>query len=346
MSSFEAGIAGFIRLRSTVWSFQTRHTSFEPGLVGVIMGPICEPSRPANSRERPARLPGEGETMINLVDIRYVRLGTRNLDETVAYATDTLGLELVGRENGRAYVRGDDRNHNICYFDGDPGDLTLAFEVLTRAELDAAAAELESTGHPVHIGSDDECADRRVLAFINFRDPTGNGIDLVLRPFHSGVRYFPSRDAGITGFNHVGLRTTNAPRDEEFWCKNFNIRVSDWLGPCGRVTFDQVHHRIALFPSDGPGVQRINHQVESIDALMRSWYFLSDRQIPIRFGPGRHPPSTAMFVYFAGPDDMTFEYSTGVRMITDPENDRPRQYPAGPAAFCMWGAMPDIPEFQ
>jgi 2,3-dihydroxy-p-cumate/2,3-dihydroxybenzoate 3,4-dioxygenase len=53
-----------------------------------------------------------------------------------------------------------------------------------------------------------------------------------------------------------------------------------------------------------------------------------------------------MFVYFAGPDDMTFEYSTGVRMITDPENDRPRQFPAGPEAFCMWGAMPDIPEFQ
>ncbi len=56
--------------------------------------------------------------MIELVDIRYVRLGTADLEGAVRYATGTLGLELVGRENGRAYVRGDDRDHNICYIEG------------------------------------------------------------------------------------------------------------------------------------------------------------------------------------------------------------------------------------
>ena len=164
--------------------------------------------------------------MIKLVDIRYVRLGTREVDSAVKFATETLGLELVRRENGSAYVRGDDRDHNICYFEGAPDDHTIGFEVETAETLDRAAAELEASGVAVTRGAPADAARRRVTDYINFRDPTGNGIDLVLRPYHSGRRYFPSRDAGIQEFSHVGLKTTDAPRDEAFWTAHFNIRAN------------------------------------------------------------------------------------------------------------------------
>ena len=32
--------------------------------------------------------------------------------------------------------------------------------------------------------------------------------------------------------------------------------------------------------------------------LMRSYYFLREQNARIRFGPGRHPTSEAMFLYF------------------------------------------------
>jgi 2,3-dihydroxy-p-cumate/2,3-dihydroxybenzoate 3,4-dioxygenase len=51
-----------------------------------------------------------------------------------------------------------------------------------------------------------------------------------------------------------------------------------------------------------------------------------------------------MFLYFEGPDGMIYEYSSGVRMITD-ESYIPRQFPAKSSSFCMWGSKPDIPEF-
>ena len=35
----------------------------------------------------------------------------------------------------------------------------------------------------------------------------------------------------------------------------------------------------------------------------------------------------------------------GLRMIEDADY-RPRQFPFTPEAFCVWGAKPDIPEFQ
>ena len=282
--------------------------------------------------------------MIEIVDIRYCRLGTADLEGAVQFATGTVGLELAGRENGAAYVRGDDRDHNICYFEGDPTDTTLGFEVRTFDELEAAESTLQSAGLQTKRGSDDEAAARRCVGFINFKDPTGNSIDLVVRPFNSAIRYFPSRDAGITEFSHVGLKTTDSARAEAFWTSQFNIRVNDRIGPAPLMSFDAVHHRIALFPTDHAGVQHINFQTESIDDIMRSYYFFRDRQIRISFGPGRHATSGAMFLYYDGPDGMTYEYSSGVRMVDD--TWRPRQFPFTAESFCVWGSRPDIEEFQ
>lgn len=283
--------------------------------------------------------------MIELIDVRYARLGTADLEAAVRFATEIIGLEIVRREGGRVYLRGDDRDHNIVYFEGDPADHVLGFELADEHGLEDAIAVLTAAGIPHRRGSDAECADRRVMDFVEFRDPTGNRFDLVVRPFHGTRRYFPTRDAGITEFSHVGLRTTDAARDEAFWTTHFNIRANDWIGPAALMSFDAVHHRIALFPADRPGIQHVNFQVASIDDLMRSYYFLTDRQVHIVFGPGRHATSGAMFLYFEGPDGMVYEYSHGVRMIDDPAY-RPRQFPFTPEAFCVWGARPDIPEFQ
>jgi 2,3-dihydroxy-p-cumate/2,3-dihydroxybenzoate 3,4-dioxygenase len=282
---------------------------------------------------------------IPLHDIRYVRLGTEDLDEAVRYATRILGLELVRRDRTSAYLRADDREHTLAYTLGNPREHVAAFELLSKAELDNAATELERAGYPVRGGTKTECEQRYVDAFITFKDPSGNAIELITRPAHSGRRYFPARDAGITGFSHIGLHSISPRQDEVFWTTVCNARVSDWIGEAPLLRIDPVHHRIALFPSKRTGVQHINHQVESIDDIMRSYYFLKDNNVRIRFGPGRHPTSGAMFLYFEGPDGMIYEYSSGVRMITD-ESHTPRQFPAKNTSFCAWGSKPDIPEFE
>ena len=50
-----------------------------------------------------------------LHDISYVRIGSDDLDESVRFATQILGLELTGRDANTAYLRGDTRDHNIVY---------------------------------------------------------------------------------------------------------------------------------------------------------------------------------------------------------------------------------------
>ena len=281
--------------------------------------------------------------MISLHDIRYIRLGTANLDDAVLFATRILGLELVRRDASGAYLRADGSDHTLVYASGDPGEQVVAFELRTVAELDSAAAELERAGRAVRAGTRLECEQRCVQGLISFKDPSGNSIELVARPGHSGRRYFPSRDAGITSFSHVGLHSRDPRADEAFWTGVCNARVSDWIGQAALLRIDPVHHRIALFPSQRSGIQHVNHQVESIDDIMRSYYFLREKNVRIRFGPGRHPTSGAMFLYFDGPDGMIYEYSCGVRMITD-EGYVPRQFPPVSSSYCAWGSKPDIPE--
>ena len=150
--------------------------------------------------------------MINLREIRYVRLGTADLEGAITYANRILGLPLVRREGKAVYFRSDYRDHTLVYFEGDSKDHTAAFEVDSHTELDAACAQLDALKVRVHAGSAVECEQRHVDAFFNFRDPSGNSIDLVVRPHQSSVRYLATRDAGITGFSHIGLRSTDPVR--------------------------------------------------------------------------------------------------------------------------------------
>ena len=280
--------------------------------------------------------------------LRYVRLGTRDLSAATDFAQRILALQVIEKTDEQVSFRSDDRDHTLVYFEGDPSDHTVGFELRTAAELDSAATLLSNAGVEVTVGSGDQCEQRRVQAFVNFRDLTGNSIDLVVQPHHSGRRHFPTRDAGITGFSHVGLCSTNPARDERFWTEVLGARVSDRIGAAPLLRIDEVHHKIALFPAARTGIQHVNHQVASIDDLMRAWYLLKSRGVRIVFGPGRHPTSGAAFLYFEGPDGMVYEYSTGVRHITAEEepNHQPRQFPMMNSSFCAWGAVPDIPEFR
>lgn len=286
--------------------------------------------------------------MIDLWDIRYVRLGTRDLDSADRYAREVLGLELAREEGGARYYRSDDRDHTLVYFEGDPRDHTVGFEVRSAAELEAAATQLSDAGLVVRVAGADACEQRRVQGCVSFDDPSGNRIDLVVQPHHSGRRHFPSRDAGITGFSHVGLCSTDPVRDERFWTEVLGARVSDRIGQAPLLRIDEVHHKVALFPTTRSGVQHVNHQVASVDDVMRAWYWLRERNVRIVFGPGRHPTSGAVFLYFEGPDGMVYEYSTGVRSITAEQEAsyQPRQFPKAKDSFCMWGSVPDIPEFR
>jgi 2,3-dihydroxy-p-cumate/2,3-dihydroxybenzoate 3,4-dioxygenase len=291
--------------------------------------------------------------MIKLRDIYYVRIGTRDLARVIDFAQRVIGLELVGRAHGVATLRGaptpNDAPHpTLVYIDGDPIDQTIGFELQDPADFHAAAWAIERAGQRVRIGTQREADARQVQQFISFRDPSGHRIEIVVRPDQSAARIAAPRDAGLTRLSHVGLRTSNASRDEAFWTRVCGLRVSDWIGEAALLRTGTRHHALALYPSSLTSIQHISFAVASFDELMRSWYFLREQGVRVLFGPGRDPLSGASFVYFAGPDKMIYAYTFGMRTIqpADEAAYRPRQFPFEPESFCEWGALPDITEFD
>ena len=277
--------------------------------------------------------------MIELTDIAYVRSGVADLDAAVAFATRVVGLELAApTELGVAHLRADSRHHCLALVEGRSGVIASGFTVADLDALAAAETELERAGHAVRRGSSEEARSRRVAEFVAFDDPWGNRLELVAGQETVTRPVAFSRPAGITEFGHLCLDAPDVHEAYRFWSTRFNARVSDWIGrEACLMRIDPVHHKLAVFRGDGPGLCHMNFQVATIDDVFRNWHFLVDAGVEIEMGPGRHPQSTAVFLYFQGPEDFTYEYSYGVRRIEDEAAWRPRTFdPAEPGSIDMW----------
>jgi 2,3-dihydroxy-p-cumate/2,3-dihydroxybenzoate 3,4-dioxygenase len=277
--------------------------------------------------------------VIELTDIAYVRSGAADLDKAVTFATDIVGLELAAStEAGVAHLRADERHHCLALVQGRSGVIASGFTVADEEALADAETELEQTGFTVRRGDPASARSRRVRSFIGFDDPFGNRIELACQQESITRPVAFTRPAGITEFGHLCLDAPDVHEAYRFWNSHFNARVSDWIGDAAcLIRIDPVHHKLAVFRGDGPGLCHLNFQVETIDDVFRNWHFLTDHGVEIEMGPGRHPQSTAVFLYFLGPEGFTYEYSYGVRRITDEAAWRPRTFdPDEPGSIDMW----------
>jgi 2,3-dihydroxy-p-cumate/2,3-dihydroxybenzoate 3,4-dioxygenase len=277
--------------------------------------------------------------MIELTDIAYVRSGVADLSAAVDFATRIVGLELAAEtEPGVAHLRADSRHHCLALVEGVSGVLASGFSVKDTDALAEAETHLEKSGFTVRRGDKDEARSRRVAEFIGFDDPFGNRLELVSQQETITRPVAFARTAGITEFGHLCLDAPDVHEAYRFWNGHFNARVSDWIGDGAcLMRIDPVHHKLAVFKGEGAGLCHMNFQVETIDDIFRSWHFLNAHDVTIEMGPGRHPQSTAIFLYFLGPEGFTYEYSFGVRRIEDEAAWRPRTFdPDELGSIDMW----------
>jgi 2,3-dihydroxy-p-cumate/2,3-dihydroxybenzoate 3,4-dioxygenase len=286
----------------------------------------------------------KSSSRIAAVQLCYVRLALAQPQAAAAFATEILGLQHVPNKLQPFLFRSDERYHTLCLADGTARS-SIGIEISGEAELDRVAEALVGGGFLAREATADECAQRFVRRALIVEDATGNDIDLVLRPALSGRRYFPSRDAGITGLQSVGLRSRAIEDDLRLWTTILGAKVTDRVGEVTYLGIDQKHHRVVLYPSDKAGLVYVSYGVESMDAVMQNNYFVQERQIKIVQGPGREPASGQIFLRFAGPEGTVFSYGYGLRDI-EPQH-RPRQFTLEASSLCEWGSeCVDIVELQ
>jgi 2,3-dihydroxy-p-cumate/2,3-dihydroxybenzoate 3,4-dioxygenase len=282
--------------------------------------------------------------MIELEQLRYVRIDTRDVDRSANFAQHVLGLEPIDRAPQLATFRSDFRDYTLAFAHGDSAAQCIGLEVRYPSDLDAALTALQDLKLSAGRASLDECAVRKVKDMAWFKDFSGNRIELVVRPLNSGWRYFPSRDAGIRGLADVILRSVDVEKDLSIWTGVLGAKVSDWVGDAPYLRFDAAHHRVVLFPAARPGILAVEFDVEDVNLLMRNAYTLRDMQVAIVHGPGRRPASEQIFLTFAGPCEVLFSF-LAEGMEIDDHRHRPRQFPPGARGLCNWGSECKIAEF-
>jgi 2,3-dihydroxy-p-cumate/2,3-dihydroxybenzoate 3,4-dioxygenase len=226
----------------------------------------------------------------------------------------------------------------LALVQGASGVISSGFTVADEDALADAETYLEKEGFTVTRGTPGEARSRRVRSFFGFDDPFGNRLELVAQQETITRPVAFNRPAGITEFGHLCVNAPDVHEAYRFWSTHFNARVSDWIGDGAcLMRIDPVHHKLAVFQGAEPGLCHMNFQVASIDDVFRSWHFLVENGVKIEMGPGRHPQSTAVFLYFLGPEGFTYEYSFGVRRIEDDPSWAPRTFdPDEPGAIDMW----------
>jgi 2,3-dihydroxy-p-cumate/2,3-dihydroxybenzoate 3,4-dioxygenase len=278
--------------------------------------------------------------------LRYVRLGVHELGRSADFATRIVGLQPIDAPEGVAMFRSDYRDHTLELYASSTPEQTVAVEVRTPADLEAAIQRLQAVGYTVHQADKALCDLRRCKAMAWFVVRGALRVEMVVRPMHSGWRYFPSRDAGITEFFGIALASTDVEADLQLWTQVFNGRITDYVGDAVYIAIDDQHHRIAIHPSTTDHLLEVQFRLEGLHEVMQNKYFLQSAQVLIAHGPGRRPTSGQVFVSFRGPDGVMFGFVAEGDTI-DPASDRlPRQFARAPGSFCAWGSMSDVPEFN
>lgn len=287
--------------------------------------------------------------MIRYKKLGYVALGVTDIEKSISYYRDMVGLQLNDQDEQHAYLSCSEDHHNIVLCSSEtPGLQRVSWELESESELEVAVAQLKSHGVDVYDLPAADCAALHQGRTLRFREPNaGICCELYNQQHQRGVSYQPTVSK-IARLGHVVVKFPDWPAAVEFFQRVMNFNVSDYVD--GFIAFmrcfpNPYHHTFGVGNAkmgDGKaGLHHVNFMVTDMDDIGRALYRMPGNDIPVVFGPGRHPPSGSIFYYFLDPDGMTVEYSFGMEEFPEQDPRKPRLLEPRPDSLDYWGATPE-----
>lgn len=275
----------------------------------------------------------------------YAALNVTDLDRSIKFYVELMGLELVSSESGIAYLRCSEDHHDLVLYEAlTPGLKRVAFKLSMQEDLDSAFVHFESAKLSPSWLSEEECRELNQGPTFRVREPNST---LCLEFYESmlfmALPYKPTTTK-IERIGHVVLGIEKYLEATELLESTFNFLPSDvvkdkftWM----RCFPNPLHHSLAMGASNRNHLHHVNFMVTDIDDIGKAVSRLKKAGVDIVFGPGRHLPSTSIFLYFLDPDGMTMEFSFGMELIDEKNNREPRMLEMHPNTMDIWGSAPD-----
>jgi 2,3-dihydroxy-p-cumate/2,3-dihydroxybenzoate 3,4-dioxygenase len=102
-----------------------------------------------------------------------------------------------------------------------------------------------------------------------------------------------------------------------------------------------LHHSLALLQHSANTLHHINFMVSDMDDVGGAMNRMKGADVPIVFGPGRHLPSTSIFLYYLDPDGNSAEFSFGMELFDEHGARDARELEHKAEVMDIWGSKPD-----
>ena len=282
--------------------------------------------------------------------LAYVALRVTDIDRSLRFYKDIMGLdEGADPVDGIHFLRCSDDHHNVIVRQGDGPEVErVAFEVESAQELDKAKAYLTSIGLDVTEVPAHEQALLHQGRSLRFTEPNTELTIELIESMQTLPQPYTPTVSKIARLGHVVIGAQDRTAAIRFFMDHMNFRMSDEVGEW--VTFmrcfpNPYHHSFAISAAPVNRLHHVNFMVSDMDDIGLATHRLRRNQVPIVFGPGRHPPSGSVFLYFLDPDGMTFEYSYGMEEFPEMGERSARVLPPSVESFDYWGGEPPDPRF-
>lgn len=276
----------------------------------------------------------------------HVVLGVSDLEKSVAFYRDVIGLVVTEQSDDTAYLRGlEEAAHHSLVLEKSSTAAAHAVGFRVRTDRDIAAAER-------HFAATGIAAERIERAHqgptLRFRDAVGTHIELTssmdvvprkMQNFDEFVGGAPQR------LDHFQSVTHDVQTATDFW-SSLGMSLSEYTAKDGTDelwgTWMEVKgntHDLVFTNGRGPRLHHFAYCVPDASALIHAADVVGAFELgnEIDRGPGRHGISNALFLYVRDPDQHRIELFTTHYQYIDLEAEPIRWDVSNPRRAQLWG---------
>jgi 2,3-dihydroxy-p-cumate/2,3-dihydroxybenzoate 3,4-dioxygenase len=274
----------------------------------------------------------------------YVALNVSDLDQSLHFYQDLVGLTLVERRADALFFRCSDDHHNLILYQAqEPGLKRIGFQLESDADLAQARQWITQLGWAIDSLSAEESRDLCQGESFRFRLPDCGIQFEFYAQMDRAPGPFVATLAKIQRLGHIVISVKEQERVIATLTQKLNFRVSDHFGT--QVSFlrcfpNPYHHSLGVARGDADRFHHVNFMVSDVDDVGRAMNRMRKNGVEIVYGPGRHDISNSIFLYYLDPDKLTVEYSFGMEEFSEIDARPARVLPMLPEILDAWGGLP------
>lgn len=276
--------------------------------------------------------------------VSHIGLTVRDVAANEAFYSRVLGLVRHETLEGGGVRMGWGTGHHVVdLIPGEHGIAYFGFEVRDEDGIAGIRSRLRSAGYDV-ADLDESFVTFPAVPVEGLRTFTPDGTPV---HFHSTVHRQGenSSDPGRRPlkFQHTTIGTVDVQPMVDFFVNTIGFRISDQLAD-GRFCWlrsDHDHHTLAIVNVDQAGV--LDHYSYDLAEWedFKSWCDrLTELDVRVEWGPGRHGPGNNLFVFFDDPSGNHIELSAEMEKFYDAQVSYvARRWEPVPDTVNLWGGQ-------